>query len=156
MCRVPCRNRCSSTSQGGASRHPEADAKEHAERAFDLFIDTYADRYPKVAHCLTRDRGQLMTFHDFPARHRRSIRTTNPTFATFATIRHRTRRPVGCLTRAGMLNMIFRPGPCARGRWRRLHGFGELAKVITGVKFRNGIEEIEEAGSDNQPARIAA
>ena len=101
-----------------------------------------------------------MTFHDYPARHRRSIRTTNLTFATFATIRHRTRRSKGCLTRAGMLNMIFRPGLCAEGNWRRLHGFGEPGKVITGVKFRDGIEVIEDAEtshkSANQPARIAA
>ena len=97
-----------------------------------------------------------MTFHDFPAAHRRSIRTTDPTCSTFAAIRHRTSRPAGCPSGGGMLHVIFGPGMCARGRWRRLHGFGEPGKVITGVKFRNGIEEIEDAGSDNQPARIAA
>ena len=44
-------------------------------------------------------------------------------------------------------------GNCQNGRFSGGH---ELAKVITGVKFRNGIEEVEIAGPDNQPARIAA
>ncbi len=55
-----------------------------------------------------------MTFHDFPAARRQSMRVTNPTCSTFATARHRTRRPAGCLTGGGMLHMIFRPGQCAR------------------------------------------
>ena len=58
-----------------------------------------------------------------------------------------------------MLNMISRLGLCAEGRWRMLHGFGELGKVIIGVKFRDGIEVIDDAEtndkSGNQPARIA-
>ena len=38
--------------QGGHSRHPEADTREAAEAAFDLFIETREDKYPKAAHCL--------------------------------------------------------------------------------------------------------
>jgi hypothetical protein len=34
---------------------------------------------------------------------------------------------------------------CAQGRWQRLHGHKQLAKVITGVKFNDGIEEIRNA-----------
>ncbi|MCE2524078.1 MAG: IS256 family transposase [Rhodobacteraceae bacterium] len=138
----------------------QADTREAAEAAFDLFIETWEDKYPKATHCLEKDRDELITFYDYPAKHWRSIRTTNPIESTFATIRHRTRRSKGCLTRDGMLNMIFKLGLCAEGRWRRLHGFGELGKVITGVKFRDGIEVVEGAEtndkSDNQPARIAA
>ncbi len=138
----------------------QADTKKNAGAAFDLFIETWEDKYPKAVGCLEKDRDELMTFYDFPAKHWRSIRTTNPIESTFATIRHRTSRSKGCLTRDGMLHMIFKLGLCAQGRWRRLHGFRELGKVITGVKFRNGIEVVEEATSDdksdNQPARIAA
>ena len=67
---------------------------------------------------------------------------------TFATIRHRTKRSKGCLTRDGMLHMMFKLGQCAQENWRRLRGFAYLAKVITGVKFKDGIE----LTNDNQVA----
>ena len=44
--------------------------------------------------------------------------------------------------------MIFKLGMCAENNWRKLNGFEFLGKVITGVKFKNGIE----VKSDNQAA----
>jgi len=84
-----------------------------------------------------------LSFYDFPAKHWQSLRTTNPIESTFATIRHRTRRSKGCLSRNGMLHMMFKLGQCAEQNWRRLRGFRYLAKVITGVKFKDGIEVSE-------------
>ena len=83
---------------------------------------------------------ELLAFYSFPVPHWQSIRTTNPIESTFATIRHRTRRSRGCLTRDGMLHMMFKLGQCAEKRWRRLRGFHDLSKVITGVKFNDGSE----------------
>ena len=82
----------------------------------------------------------VVAFYDFLAQHWQSIRTSNPIESTFATIRHRTKRSKGCLTRDGMLHMMFKPGQCAQENWRRLRGFAYLAKVITGVKSKDGIE----------------
>lgn len=118
----------------------QADTKENAEKAFELFIETYEPKYPKAALTLQKDREELMAFYDFPAQHWQSIRTSNPIESTFGTIRHRTRRSKGCLSRDGMLHMMFKLGQCAEKRWRRLRGFDYLTKVITGVKFRDGIE----------------
>ena len=39
-----------------------------------------------------------------------------------------------------MLHMMFKLGQCAQERWRRRRGFHDLAKVITGVKFNDGVE----------------
>ncbi|MCP4235984.1 MAG: IS256 family transposase, partial [Aestuariibacter sp.] len=121
----------------------QAETKKDAEKAFDLFIKTYQPKYPKAALCLQKDRDELMAFFDFPAQHWQSIRTTNPIESTFATIRHRTKRSKGCLTRNGMLHMVFKLGQCAQENWRKLRGFDYLAKVITGVKFKDGIETIK-------------
>jgi len=118
----------------------QADSKASAEKAFDLFIETYEPKYPKATLCLQKDRDELLAFYDFPAQHWQSIRTTNPIESTFGAIRHRTKRAKGCLTRDGMLHMMFKLGQCAERKWRRLRGFGYLAKVITGVKFKDGIE----------------
>ena len=118
----------------------QAETKEDADKAFDLFVKTYETKYPKAALCLQKDRDELMAFFDFPAQHWQSIRTSNPIESAFATIRHRTKRSKGCLTRDGMLHMMFKLGQCAEQNWRKLRGFDYLAKVITGVKFKDGIE----------------
>ena len=118
----------------------QAETKEDAEKAFDLFIETYEPKYPKATKCLQKDHEELLAFYDFPAQHWQSIRTTNPIESTFSTIRHRTKRSKGCLTRDGMLHMMFKLGQCAEKKWIRLRGFDYLAKVITGIKFKNGIE----------------
>jgi len=121
----------------------QAGTKADAESAFDLFIKTYEPKYPKATVCLQKDREELMAFFDFPAQHWQSIRTSNPIESTFATIRHRTKRSKGCLTRDGMLHMMFKLSECAEKNWRRLRGFRDLAKVITGIKFKDGIEVTE-------------
>ena len=54
-----------------------------------------------------------------------------------------TKRSKGCLTQNGMLHMMFKLGLCAEKNWRRLRGFNYLAKVITGIKFKDGIEVTE-------------
>ena len=121
----------------------QAETKEEGERAFDLFLKTYEPKYPKATLCLEKDRDELMAFYDFPAQHWQSIRTSNPIESTFGTIRHWTKRSKGCLTRDGMLHMMFKLGLCAQGNWRRLRGFSYLAKVVEGVTFENGNEVTE-------------
>jgi len=118
----------------------QAESRDEAEKAFDLFVETYEPKYPKATTCLQKDREELLAFYDFPAQHWQSIRTTNPIESTFGTIRHRTKRSKGCLSRDGMLHMMFKLSQCAEKNWRRLRGFDYLAKVITGIKFKDGIE----------------
>ena len=127
----------------------QAETKMAAEKAFDLFIKTYEPKYPKATLCLQKDREALLAFYDFPAQHWQSIRTSNPIESTFGTIRHRTKGSKGCLSRDGMLHMMFKLGQCAQNNWRRLRGFDYLAKVITGVTFKDGIEvtEVDQAAA---------
>ena len=120
----------------------QAETKADAEKAFDLFIESYEAKYPKAAICLQKDREEMLAFYDFPALHWQSIRTSNPIESTFGTIRHRTKRSKGCLSRDGMLQMMFKLGQCAEKPWRRLRGFGCLAKVIETTTFIDGIEVI--------------
>ena len=127
----------------------QAPTKQAAEEAYALFIKSYDAKYPKATLCLEKDREQLLTFYDFPAEHWQSIRTTNPIESTFGTIRHRTTRSKGCLSRTGMLHMMFKLGKCAQQNWIRLRKFDYLAMVITGVKFQDGVEV-------NKPDQVAA
>ena len=43
---------------------------------------------------------------------------------------------------------MFKPGQCAGKRQRRLLGFDDLAKVVTGTRFKDGVE----VTTDNQVA----
>ena len=135
-----------------------AETRADALIAFNQFVAAFEPKYPKAVECLVKDREALLAFYDFPAEHWMHIRTSNAIESTFATIRHRTERTKGCLTRDGMLSMIFKLGMSAEKNWRRLRGFQWLAKLVEGVKFRDGIEvqqRVRKAGNQ-APRRIAA
>jgi len=119
----------------------QAPTQATAEDAFDVFVNTYDVKYPKATVCLQKDREALLTFYAFPAEQWPSLRTTNPIESTFGTIRPRTSRTKGCLTRDGMLHMMFKLGQCAEKTWRRVRGFKQLPKIIEGIQFIDGIEE---------------
>ena len=117
-----------------------AEGKDDSEKAFDLFVDSYQAKYPKAAECLAKDRDVLLAFYDFPAEHWVHIRTTNPIESTFATVRLRTAKTRGCLSRETASTMVFKLTLCAQRKWRRLNGSNWLTNVIEGVKFEDGIK----------------
>ena len=118
-----------------------AESRAAAEQAFDHFLTTYEVKYAKAAECLAKDRDSLLTFYDFPAEHWIHIRTTNPIESTFATVRLRTAKTRGCVSRAGILAMVFKLAKSAEQRWRKLKGAARLAQVIDGVRFKDGLQE---------------
>ena len=131
--------------QGKAKQHLQdiwmAEVKADAEAAFDVFLKTYQNKYPKACECLEKDREQMLAFYDFPAEHWVHIRTSNPIESTFATVRLRTAKTRSCVSRTTILTMVFRLGLSAEKGWRKLRGFRRLADVINGVKFIDGIDE---------------
>jgi transposase-like protein len=125
-----------------------AESRKDAEKAFDRFLAKYEAKYDKAAACLAKDRETLLAFYDFPAEHWKHIRTGNPIESTFATVRHRTTRAKGCLSDDTGVIMVFKLINAAQSSWRRLDGQNQLPKLITGVKFTDGIE----AGCENAAA----
>ncbi len=121
----------------------QAESQADAEKAFDLFIKTDEPKYPKAAVCLHKDHEELMAFYELPAQHWPSIRISHPIESTFATIRHRTQRAKGCLSRDGMRHRMFQLGQGAEKKWRRLRGSDTLAKVVTGIQCKDGVEVTE-------------
>jgi putative transposase len=131
----------------------EAESREAAERAFDRFIAKYGPKYDKAVACLIKDREVLLTFYDFPAEHWKHVRTTNPIESTFATVRLRTDKTKGCLSRQtalalsalptslrgiGLGPMVYKLARSAERSWRRLDGSERLAQVLQGTRFRDG------------------
>ena len=119
-----------------------AATRQEAERAFDLFIETYQAKYPKATACLARDREALLTFYDFPAEHWAHLRTTNPIESTFAGVRLRTDKTKGSGTRVACLAMVFKLAESAQHSWRTLNGSALLPAVIQGVRFIDGVRAI--------------
>ncbi len=122
-----------------------AETKAEAESAFDYFVDAYGVKYDKAVERLVKDRDRLLTFYDFPAEHWKHIRTTNPIESTFATVRQRTVKTKGCLSRKTALAMVFKLILSAKAKWRKLDGSSQLAEVIKGVEFKDGIKQIKRA-----------
>ena len=121
-----------------------AETKNDANAAFDAFVENYAVKYDKAAACLTKDREALLAFYDFPAEHWKHLRTTNPIESTFATVRHRTVRSKGCLSNRTAIAMIFKLAQAAEQSWRRLNGHNQLPKVVIGIKFIDGIQDVSQ------------
>lgn len=122
-----------------------AETRDQAEAALEFFLDAYGAKYDKAAACPDKDREVLLTFHDFPAEHWKHPRTINPIESTFATVRPRTIKTKGCLSRATAMTMVFKPCRSAAKKWRRLDGSKRLTEIIDGVKFKDGEKLVQRA-----------
>ncbi len=124
----------------------EAENRAGAENAFDRFISKYGAKYDRAVTCLAKDRAALLAFYDFPAEHWKHVRSSNPIESTFATVRLRTDKTKGCLSRETALAMVFRLAKSAERHWRRLDGANRLGQLIEGIRFRDGkaVQDTEE------------
>jgi transposase-like protein len=123
----------------------QAETKAEANVAFDFFDATYGVKWDKAVGKLVKDRDALLTFYYYPAEHWKHIRTSNPIESTFATVRHRTKRTKGCLSRRTGLAMAFRLMMSAQKKWRKLDGQNRLPEIIEGVEFRDGLRHVQAA-----------
>lgn len=115
-----------------------SETKDKSLKAYDHFVESFKDKYPKAVDCLQKDKDQLFTFYDFPAAHWQHIRTTNPIESTFSTIRLRTKKTRGCGSRLATLTMVFKLAEEAQKGWRKLRGYKMILHVINGEKFIDG------------------
>ena len=118
-----------------------AETQPAADRAFDLFLATFAAKFPAATTCLAKDRDVRLTFYAFPAEHWIHIRTTNPVESTFATVRLRTKKTKGAGSRVACLTMVFKLAMAAQKHWRALNGSQLIADVIDGVPFVDGVRK---------------
>jgi putative transposase len=121
-----------------------AETKKEALKAFDAFVETYGAKYEKAVERLTKDRDALPAFYDFPAEHWTHLRTSNPIESTFATVRHRTVRSKGVPLEQDRAGHDVQTRASRREKLAPAHGHAQLAKVILGVKFNDGIEAVRE------------
>jgi len=122
-----------------------APTKEEATKAFSAFVESYKAKYPKASECLAKDQDALLAFYDFPAEHWKHIRTTNPIESTFGTVKLRTAKTRGCLSRESGLSLVFQLCSAAEKKWQKLNAPKLLAEVIEGIQFINGERKLKRA-----------
>jgi len=123
----------------------QAPTKEKALAAYEHFVNSWQEKYPKAVDCLRVDKEELFAFYDFPATHWVHIRTTNPIESTYATVRLRTKKTKGCGSRMATLTMVFKLALEAEKTWRRLTGHKHIELVMQGRRFVDG--ELQEAAA---------
>ncbi len=116
----------------------QAPTKEKALAAYEHFLNSWQEKYPKAVDCLREDKEELFAFYDFPATHWVHIRTTNPIESTYATVRLRTKKTKGCGSRMATLTMVFKLALEAEKTWRRLTGHKQIELVMQGRRFVDG------------------
>jgi len=119
-----------------------AESRAEAQHAMSLFEEKYGAKYPRAVECLTKDRGPLLAFYDFPAEHWVHIRTTNPIESTFATLCHRTKRVKGAFSKESALAMMLQLALEAEKRWHRITAVEKLGQLIEGIRFVDGIAQL--------------
>src|SRR3989338_6070729 len=116
-----------------------APTRRDAEAAWECFVSTFTEKYPKAVACLTTHRDELLTFYAYPAEHWPSLRSTNVIESTFATVRLRTKRTKGCGSRIAPLTMVFKLAESAEKRWKKLRCYRKISQLLEGVQFQDGI-----------------
>ncbi len=132
-----------------------AEDKDHAQAAANVFAADYGTKWPKAAAKITDDLDVLLAFYDYPAEHWIHLRTTNPIESAFATVRLRQRVTKGPGSRAAGVAMAFKLIESAQTRWRAVNAPHLVALVRAGAVFKNGklIERPDESeGGDQQVA----
>ena len=85
----------------------------------------------------------MLKLYDFRWNTWPHIRTTDPIGSTFATVRLRRAKTLGCVSRAGILAMVFKLTKSAEQKCRKLKEHARLAQVVQDVRFKDGLQKEE-------------
>ncbi|MCP4006368.1 MAG: IS256 family transposase, partial [bacterium] len=129
-----------------------AETREVAVEAMDVFDKEYGAKYPKAVASLRRDEDKLLTFYEFPAEHWQHIRSANAIESSFATVRLRTRVTKGAGSRTKALLMAFKLLVMAEKRWRKINAPQLAEKVADGALFVDGIIQNDDDEKERKDA----
>lgn len=116
-----------------------AESKTDAGAALDDFRKAFQDKHDKAVTLIEKDWKALTAYFDYPARHWKSLRTTNPIESTFATVKLRTRVTKGAGSPKAASSMAFKLMMEAEKNWRSLNGHQDIALLLSGVEFKDGV-----------------
>lgn len=94
-----------------------------------LIAEWNAAGYDKAAKCLEGALERLLTFFDFPNKHAKHLRTTNPVESPFATMRIRTNAARRFRTSKSGLHLVFKLFERIEKRWLKITSPEQLKNV---------------------------
>ena len=107
-----------------------AEDKDAAERlAAKLMNDWKQAGYLKAVECLEKALERLLTFHEFPSKHAKHLRTTNPIESPFAAVKLRTNATRRIRSPRSALYLLFKLLQRSEMGWQRL-SFPEKLKEV--------------------------
>lgn len=130
----------------------EAPTRAEAGHARQRLREEFDAKYPKALAKLDRDWQHLTAFYDFPAEHWRHLRTSNAIESSFATVKLRTRVTKGAGSKKAALAMAYKLLDTAQERWRRINGHELVTDVLTGTKYKDGIQITDNQTIDEKVA----
>src|SRR3954469_14334086 len=133
----------------------EAPTRKDARAARERFREHFDAKYPKAVAKLDKDWTHLTAFYDFPAEHRRHLRTSNAIESSFATVKLRTRVTKGAGSKKAALAMAYKLLDAAQERWRRFNGHELVADVLAGAQFKDRIRVTDDQTTTTDE-RVAA
>jgi transposase-like protein len=128
---------------GGATKRLRdvymSDTRAEAARKIELLADVWGVKHPKAAETLTKYADGLLTYYSFPAEHWTQLRTTNPLESMFSTLRLRTDKTRGRVSRGRLGTLVFKLATAAASKMRILSRADKLKLVLDGVVFKDGL-----------------
>ena len=83
----------------------QAPSRRKAAERYFAWSKKWKRHYPRAVRCLQKDIDRLLVHFAFPAKHRKTVRTTNPIERLFREVRRRT-RPIGSFTNTRSIDRI--------------------------------------------------
>src|SRR5450755_616139 len=115
-----------------------AEDKDHAQAAANVFAADYGTKWPKAAAKITDDLDVLLAFYDYPAEHWIHLRTTNRSSPPSPPSGFASESPRAPAPAPPVLAMAFKLIEPAQTRWRAVNAPHLVALVRAGAVFKNG------------------
>ena len=115
-----------------------SDTRERALRASGVFGKLFELKSPKAVETVTRRLDELLAFYDYPAEHWAALRTSNPIESFFSSLRLRTAKMRGCVSRGRVGPLLFKLAQTASENLRCLGHADKLEMVMRGARFEDG------------------
>jgi putative transposase len=97
-----------------------SERREEAQQKINALARSWRGLYDKAAECLVDDLERMLTYYDYPAEHRRHLRTTNPIESVFAGVRLRTKAMKRLRSARSGVHLIFQLIKRQETKWQRL------------------------------------
>jgi len=121
---------------------------DEAKEAAEEFMGRYGRKHFDIAESLRKDLPLLLTFFDFPAKHWKSICSTNTIESMLSSVKHRARQARGCLPPETATGMVYKFSRDSQKRCRRQSGYCRLADVLEFKPFKNGLRAQPDSAQD--------